>query len=161
MTRPPVLALAVLAAGLAGCTARPPNNTTAEGQAFYACDRPALNQTADVEDLIDQIRGRESLRGDCLASGAIPPLPGARFVEAPRRLPPLPVVQEAPPTPDSPPAVTLPQPASATPGVPNPRAANRGVQPLPPLPPPPLTPGTPNIPGIESQNYQPPPIVRQ
>ncbi len=153
MMRPLPLALAVLAAGLAGCVARPPNNTTAEGQAFYACDRPALNQTADVEDLIEQIRTRESLRSECLASGAIPPLPGAKYVEAPQRLPPLPVVEQAPPTPDSPSAATIPPPAGSAPS-----ARSRG---LPPLPPPPLSTGTPNIPGIESQNYQPPPIVRQ
>lgn len=83
-------ALLALAAGLAACVARPPNSTTAEGQAFYACDRPAIDQTAELDDLRPQILQRESIRRECLASGNIPPLPGARFVEAPVVLPALP-----------------------------------------------------------------------
>src|SRR5262245_9065918 len=98
MTR--TLALLALAAGLTACMQRPPNNTTAEGQAFYACDRVALDQTAEVENLIPQVTGRESVRRECLAGNAIPPLPGARYVEAPTvqaALPPAPVVEPATP----------------------------------------------------------------
>jgi hypothetical protein len=108
MTRSFCLALLVLAAGVAGCVQRPPNNTTAYGQAFYACDRWALDLTADVDDLIPQMVRRENRRRECLASGNIPPLPGARYVEAPVVLPPLPPGAEAQPRPDLNPVPIVP-----------------------------------------------------
>lgn len=103
----PILALgAVALAGLAACVQRPPNNTTAEGQAFYACDRPALDQTAEIDGIHAQIVTREVIRRSCLAGGNIPPLPGAKFVEAPVVLPPLPAPTDLPAaTPPLPPAV--------------------------------------------------------
>jgi hypothetical protein len=113
MTRSFRLAALVLAAGLAGCMQRPPNSTTAEGQAFYACDRPALDQTAEIDDLISQVRQREDVRRGCLASGDIPPLPGARFVEAPVVLAPL------APLPPGPAAQPAPQPLTPPPAVPS------------------------------------------
>lgn len=94
------LAALVLAAGLGACMQRPPNNTTAEGQAFYGCDRPAIDQTADIEDLIPQVTRREDLRRECLASGSIPPMVGARFVQAPVVLAPLPPGPDAQPVPE-------------------------------------------------------------
>ena len=102
------LLLLALAAGIAGCVQRPPNNTTAEGQAFYACDRPALDQTADIDSVISQLLNRENVRRECLASGNIPPLPGIRFVEAPVVQAPLPPQPEAPVRPELNPPSVLP-----------------------------------------------------
>jgi hypothetical protein len=128
----PALALTALALlGLSACMQRPPNNTTAEGQAFYACDRVALDQTASLPDLIPQVRERETVRRECLASNAIPPLPGAKYVQAPAAQAPLPAAPAAQP----PPAPALSPPP---PGLP--------------------TPPTPVVP--DSQNYQPPPIIQ-
>jgi hypothetical protein len=128
MTPSPRLAFLLLAAGLAGCAQRPPNNTTAEGQAFYACDRPALDQTADTDNLIPQIRDRERIRRECLASNQIPPLPGARYVEAP-------VAQPVPPQTPAPVQEIVPLPALS----PTPAAApdSQNYQPPPIVQPPP------------------------
>ena len=120
MTRTPLVLLGLVlpALALSACMQRPPNNTTAEGQAFYACDRAAIDQTADLPDLIPQVRERESIRRECLASNNIPPLPGAKFVEAPVVLAPLPAAPgapRAPVVPDSqnyqPPPIIQPPPS--------------------------------------------------
>jgi len=128
---PPAFALLAHAAGLAGCMQRPPNSTTAEGQAFYACDRAALDQTADTENLIPQVMERESVRRECLASNAIPPLPGLKYVEAPVVLAPL-VAAPVQPVP----ALPATQSLGPTPAVPD----SQNYQPPPIVqPPPPLT----------------------
>jgi hypothetical protein len=141
MTPSPRLALLFLAAGLAGCMQRPPNNTTAEGQAFYACDRAALDQTADTRDLIPQVWNRERIRRECLASDQIPPLPGIKYVQAP-------VAQGVP--------QAAPQPAAQPPAQPS----------APAIPPPPTMlnqgPAPSNqVPAVpDSQNYQPSSLIQ-
>jgi hypothetical protein len=126
----PGLALSALALlALAACMQRPPNNTTAEGQAFYACDRTALDQTADMPNLIPQVMERESVRRECLASNNIPPLPGAKYIEAPVAQSPLPAAPAAQPAPA--PAPSPPTPP--TPVVPD----SQNYQPPPIIQPPP------------------------
>lgn len=109
----PLFALSVLPA-LAGCAmAMPPNNSTAEGRVYYACDFAVVERVMDVDGVFDQIQQRERQRWECIrAGGPVAAAPAPSPAAAPMAAPPAAVAPAvATPTPEP---AALPQP---TPGV--------------------------------------------
>jgi len=65
---------------LAGCAmATPPNNSTAEGRVYYACDFAVVERVMDLDGVFDQIQTRERRRWECIRAGgpvaAVQPAP--------------------------------------------------------------------------------------
>ena len=59
---------------LAGCAmATPPNNSTAEGRVYYACDFAVVERVMDLDGVFDQIQTRERRRWECIRAGARSP----------------------------------------------------------------------------------------